>query len=161
MKNSNPHYVPAILKTAMLTLVASLFAFGVSGCATILWGTTQNVEIRSTPSGADVFVSGKHKGKTPLEVEVPREKDFLNIVLKKEGYADTQVKLEDNFNPWTVPALVVSCAWGYIGIVADVRSAATSHYESEISVPLLKEKVSSPRCFNNEEVVVQRAENYR
>lgn len=64
-----------------------------SGCATIMTGTFQRVEIDSMPSGADVFVNGNFTGITPCEVDLDQGSE-PHIVLKKENYECTRVELK-------------------------------------------------------------------
>jgi hypothetical protein len=48
-------------------------ALGLSGCATIIRGRHDQVKIESFPSGANVWIDGQHRGKTPLRVSLARE----------------------------------------------------------------------------------------
>lgn len=122
-----------------------LFSGLLSGCATIIFGSTQKITIDSEPSGADVFVSGKPMGKAPLEIEVPRNREFLDIVLipsrTSANYAKTRVDLEDTFGVTrcVCTSLVNICSVvGIFGLFADPRTDANFYYkESEITVPLL------------------------
>ncbi|MDE2303998.1 MAG: PEGA domain-containing protein [Gammaproteobacteria bacterium] len=61
-----------------------------SGCATIVKGTTQKVPVASDPSGADVIVDGNLSGQTPTTVELKRKNDHL-VTLEKTGYQSRSV----------------------------------------------------------------------
>jgi hypothetical protein len=44
------------------------------------------LEVRSTPKGADVYINGEHRGKTPTTVDnLPPDED-VSIELRKRGY---------------------------------------------------------------------------
>ena len=69
-----------------LIFVTSLLSMGMlSGCATIVKGTTQKVAISSDPEGADVTVDDKLYGQTPVDVSMKRKRDHL-VTVSKEGY---------------------------------------------------------------------------
>ena len=95
------------VSVALIIAAVSLF----SGCASIMSGTTQSIEIDSDPKGATVTVgeemvrNGKKTmaashiaGVTPLTVAISR-KDGM-IELTKEGYKTQQVDLKRGLNPW-------------------------------------------------------------
>ncbi|WP_047308727.1 translation initiation factor 2 [Rhodopseudomonas palustris] len=67
---------------------AALAALLLSGCASVTRGTTENISIASTPSGAKADVSGTEAPfscVTPCVVEVNRNAD-ITVSLSKEGY---------------------------------------------------------------------------
>ncbi|MFH2141425.1 MAG: SH3 domain-containing protein [Bacteroidota bacterium] len=74
-------------KIVIYLLIAVMF----SGCATIICGTRQYVNINSVPDDATVYIIRHDKedlaiGKTPLSTKIKR--NTPRIVLKKEGYID-------------------------------------------------------------------------
>jgi len=56
-----------------------------SGCATVLNGTSDNVQINSEPSDAKVYVNGYQVATTPAKVKLESNK-VHNVEVKKEGY---------------------------------------------------------------------------
>lgn len=56
----------------VLPLVLLLVVPVLSGCAALFRGPLQQVPVRSTPPGAEVFVDGERLGRTPLEVQLTR-----------------------------------------------------------------------------------------
>ena len=80
----------------------------VSGCASIVDGTTQNVKVDSNPAGAEIYVGAKTSkgivdqrkvGVTPMKtVALPRKDGVL--ILKKEGYSDAVVIPKREMNGW-------------------------------------------------------------
>jgi hypothetical protein len=74
-------------------MVAGLGLFwSVTGCATIINGTTQDIPITSSPEGASVQVD-EFRGTTPTTVELSRKRSHL-VQLSKPGYLSETVKLE-------------------------------------------------------------------
>lgn len=79
-------------------LSAKLFGFLfltvlVSGCATIIQGTTQRVPVSSVPSGAKVTVNESTAYTTPTVLELSR-KEHHTLQLSMEGYHPEVMKLE-------------------------------------------------------------------
>jgi hypothetical protein len=69
-----------------------------SGCATIIRGTSEKFTVDSIPQGADVQISTGQSGVTPFSVKVPRSQT-LQVSVSKPGYKTQQL---------TVPAEVSS-----------------------------------------------------
>lgn len=117
-----------------LIFVTSLLSMGMlSGCATIVKGTTQKVAISSDPEGADVTVDDKLYGQTPIDVSMKRKRDHL-VTISKEGY-----------KPKSIPEVksVGGAVWGNIiagGLIGwgiDATSGAQYNLSPEsISVEL-------------------------
>jgi|GEM_PF-4010025 len=65
----------------------SLLALVCAGCATPppASQSKQPVDIRSVPSGADVFVDGEHLGQTPIN-DAMLSKATHRVTLRKSGY---------------------------------------------------------------------------
>ena len=61
-----------------------------ANCATLyVNGTTQRIEVTSTPPGAEVFLDGEPVGTTPAEVVVSRRNRDRVIHIEKEGSGGT------------------------------------------------------------------------
>jgi hypothetical protein len=66
-----------------------------SGCASVTRGTTENISIASTPSGAEAIVSGLEVPTTcttPCAVVAKRNAD-ISITFQKDGYEPQIVQL--------------------------------------------------------------------
>lgn len=68
-----------------------------TGCATILDGSSQPVNIDSSPHGARIYVNGTEVGTTPLSMRMQRSKSTM-ILAKKNGYEDQQIALQTKIN---------------------------------------------------------------
>lgn len=104
------------------TLTALMFVLTLSGCATIIDGTTQLVTINSEPNRAKIFLNGVPVGVTPLTIPVKRAKNTM-MAAKKDGYESQQIPLQTKTNTWF---------WGNIlflyGSTTDYASDAMIEY---------------------------------
>ncbi len=74
--------------------VLSLFALLVasSSCALMMNDKNDQVSIKSSPSGADIFIDGKNYGQTPATLTL--EAKNSTVVLVKEGYGSAKLELQ-------------------------------------------------------------------
>ncbi len=89
-------------KTIIILLISLILGFFFGSCATMFNGTSQVINLNSSPQGAEVTVNGRSTNKiTPCHIEVPRKvkasrfnlKNEYNYVFHKDGYID--VKIQD------------------------------------------------------------------
>jgi hypothetical protein len=109
----------AILAAVMLSVPV------VGGCATILRGTHQTVEIKTEPSEAKVMVDGKWYT-TPVKLSLAR-KMVHPVLLEKEGYRS----IKFNIDPiWDGISLVgnIILPGGSVGIVYDAADGADKNF---------------------------------
>ena len=99
--------------------IVVIVAFYVSGCATIIHGTRQDINITSSPEGATAKVDGIELS-TPQTISLERKKDYI-VTFDKPGYKRTQVVIRKRFNGfetilgnvlWLVPGLLVDFVAG-------------------------------------------------
>jgi hypothetical protein len=102
--------VHVLAHASLLALILTL-----SGCATIVNGSSQSVGIRSDPPGARVYVDGVARGETPAEVDVKR-KDRHEVRLELEGHETYAVRLNRSVSPWFAGNLLYG---GLIGLGVD------------------------------------------
>ena len=91
-----------------------------SSCATIISGSRQNVEIASEPSAAKVYINEIEIGTTPIQQNLKRNQEY-NLMLKLDGYATYETKLEKKFNAWYIGNIAFG---GLIGIIIDPITGA-------------------------------------
>lgn len=96
----------------MLMVVAVVL---VSGCATVVNTTMQDVEISSTPANAKVYVDGQLVGQAPLSHKLLRKENHT-VRLELEGYNDHEMTLERSVSGWVWGNIVIG---GLIGLVVD------------------------------------------
>ena len=69
------------ITTAITLVISALF---LSGCATMIRGTEQQVSVNTSPVGADVQFSNGQSCKSPCTITTKRDQS-LQITLTKEG----------------------------------------------------------------------------
>lgn len=133
--------------------VICALASALSGCATIFGGTRQTVDFDSRPSGARLFINGDFAGITPVSVRIDQNQLPL-IVLKKDGYADTRVKIEPGLSALILTDLaltpLVFIGAPIWGVLIDLRAGAARGYsETDIVIPLLPNSETRERKIYN------------
>lgn len=99
-----------------------------TGCATMLKGTTDQITVISDPPGAQVTSNSSPVGVTPVSFTVPSKED-LNLQVSKPGYQSASMQNEANFRwgyeiwaflAYIIPG-IVDCAdgaaWGHDNLV--------------------------------------------
>lgn len=81
----------AIFSIFLLTLLTS--------CATILNTTSQDVEIKSNPANAKIFVDGKRFGTTPQIVNIDRGSNH-SIKLELDGHESYETQITRKISIW-------------------------------------------------------------
>lgn len=133
-------YVVA-LAAGCLAIVCGLFF---SNCASLLGGgTTQDIQISSSPSSAHVKVersvamgraSVVWEGQTPATVNLKRKHQYL-VTISMDGYQNAELALEQGTNGWVWGNIVCG---GLIGLIIDFTNGAAKKLEpGEISMELV------------------------
>ena len=113
-------------KLAVVILLCAML----SGCASIIHGPTQTVDIGSQPAGATVTIDGKDYGQTPKSIELRRKgrlKDELKpkqeykVKLTMAGYEPYEIKIKRELDGWFFGNLIFG---GLIGIIIDASNCA-------------------------------------
>ncbi len=120
-------------KVRNMMLVAA-GAFALSGCATVMNGPNQDLEVKSEPSGATAKLTNGYTCTTPCKVEVPRRND-MRVDIAKDGYKPTYVLLQSKMGAATFGNLI---AGGIIGGIVDASNGASKHLSpNPVSVTLV------------------------
>jgi hypothetical protein len=115
-----------------------------AGCATLMHGPTQQVNIQTIPPGAECRVSGLVIT-APGVVQLSREEDVQQIVCEMPGYQAAGAAVRRA----TSPALVGNIFFGIVpGLVVDFMTGAAG--ELEPGVVLLRLDRSPDRKTANE-----------
>jgi len=104
------------LRTA--TAACGLTALALSGCATIIHGTGQEVGISSNPTGAAVTIDDIDKGITPVVVKVKRKQDHI-VRIQLAGYQPFETTLTHSVSGWVWGNIAFG---GLIGLAVDAAS---------------------------------------
>ncbi len=81
-----------------MLLVLSV-GFVMSGCASVVSGTSQEITFESQPEGATVSLDGNVLGKTPMTTTVKRERKRI-VSFSKDGYQTQTMRLTTSLNGW-------------------------------------------------------------
>ena len=123
---------------SIVTLIACIFVM--SGCATLMQGTTQSIGISSTPTGAAVMVDGIERGRTPLVVDLKR-KDHHFVKIEMAGYMPFETTFTRSTSGWVWGNIVFG---GLIGLAVDAISGGLYKLTpTEINAALRKEGATS------------------
>jgi len=89
-----------------------------AGCATVLTGFNQNVDINSNPVKARVTVNDQYKGETPLTVRLRRNKN--NVVrIELDGYEPYEIVTKKGFNAVSLGNIMIG---GAVGMLVDLAT---------------------------------------
>jgi|KBSSwiStaDraftv2_1062776.scaffolds.fasta_scaffold01152_12 uncharacterized protein YceK len=90
----------------------------VSGCATIIHGTQQDVGISSTPTGATVTIDNIDKGATPVVAKLKRKENHT-VKIQLAGYQPFETTLTHSVSGWVWGNIAIG---GLIGLAVDAVS---------------------------------------
>ena len=118
------------------------------GCATIISGKNQEIQISSTPAQAQVKVErvsggglvSAWQGTTPATASLARKYEYL-LTVSLEGYHPVEMSLESGSNGWVWGNLLFG---GIIGLIIDFSNGAAKKINpGEIQIDLVTVASSS------------------
>jgi uncharacterized protein YceK len=126
-------------------LMGLLTTAALSGCASIMSGTSQGVAVDTDPPGATCSVarSGEQLAAvsaTPGQVTVSKGFRALDIDCNKDGHLPSKAELSTSFQPWTLGNVLLG---GVIGLVIDAATGAMVEYPKSTTVLLVPARFSS------------------
>jgi len=104
---------------------AMFCAFGaivLSGCATVMHGSNQELEVKTDPEGATVKMTNGFTCTSPCKTELSRRND-LRVDITKEGYRSTYVLVQSKLGGATFGNII---AGGIIGGIVDSSNGASN-----------------------------------
>lgn len=109
-----------------------------SGCATIINGTSQSMTVSTSPPNASCAVDrmGERIGavpQTPGSLRVDKSKNSLTVTCAKPGYQTTSVTRSPSFSLVTLGNAV---AGGVIGVGVDFATGANFKYPEKVQMGL-------------------------
>ena len=136
------------MQTGMKALALGAMALTVSGCATIVRGTTEDVQFNSNPSGAVVTTDLGPSCTTPCALKFDRDATFTAAVKldgqEREVFVDTEVA-----DGGAAAAAGNVLAGGVIGIGIDAASGATlNHVPNPVEVDFTQEPEATTTATN-------------
>lgn len=124
-------------RTTIAAVAALLCASGLSGCATIIDGTTQPVSVNTTPQDGAKCTLKNSEGTwyltSPGSTTVHKTKHDMTISCTKDGFAGGEVLAKSHFGGATAGNVILG---GVVGLGVDAASGANFYYDSPISVDL-------------------------
>lgn len=141
-----------MLKKAFI-LGLAVATLGLTGCATITSGTTQELHVQAIDAKSNALVSGAHCVISdadnnnfkllgnPATIEMKRARAPLTILCKKSGYIQAQAGVGSTFNAWTVGDVFF-----WPGLIVDgIDGAMTSYDKTHITVVMAKDNYKAPK----------------
>ena len=117
-------------RTALLFII--LISLVESGCATMLIGKSQFIQVMSDPPGATVQVD-KVTATTPAIISLKRKYDYV-ATIEKEGYERVYAKIESRFNGGALLNLLILF---FPGLIIDASTGAScSLVPKELNIKL-------------------------
>jgi hypothetical protein len=119
--------------------VAAIAAFGaaLSGCATIVDGSSQSVSVSTTPTQGAACTLTNSEGTwyltSPGSVQVHKTKNDLTVTCTKDGFQPGSQVAVSNFGGATFGNVILG---GGVGAIVDAASGANYYYNSPLIVPL-------------------------
>jgi hypothetical protein len=97
------------------------------GCASIIHGTTQDINISSAPDQAEIWIDGAKMGSTPTKITLKRKDNYL-VTIKKEGYKEATMKIEGTASAWIIGNIIFG---GIPGCVIDLLTGGAYDLKPE------------------------------
>ena len=117
------------MKIRIVALVAALAA-SVSGCASIVKGSSETIAISTLPTSGAVCTLSNPRGRwqvtTPGRVKVKRSSHDMDVACKALGYGDATGTISSDFQTWTLGNLLIG---GAVGLIVDWSTGAIHDYE--------------------------------
>jgi uncharacterized protein YceK len=112
--------ITASVFSRLITAAAAcgITVLSMSGCATIIHGTQQDVGISSTPTGATVTIDNTEKGVTPVVAKLKRKENHT-VKIQLAGYQPFETTLTHSVSGWVWGNVAIG---GLIGLAVDAIS---------------------------------------
>lgn len=129
------------VRTSLASLFLLLLIPYLSACATIVRGSSQDVEITSDPPNARVIVNGQDRGETPTTLTLDTSNDY-QITFERDGYSSETMNVTQDFTVgWPIFGNLFS--WGIIGMVVDIANGSAYKLKPEQVKTALEETSAS------------------
>lgn len=126
-----------------------------TGCATIVTGSSTDVSINSDPPNAEIEINGQDYGETPTTISLESDQSHM-VELSLEGYEDETIQLRKSTSGWLagnillggIPGLIIDAATGGMYVLSPeevgtdlekTSSASTSKLRIQVAMDLRKE----------------------
>ncbi len=89
-----------------ITAAILIIAISLSGCASMINGTTQNISVSATERDAKLYANGEYIA-TGNGIATLRKKEDYILTAKKDGCTDTSVPVSKSFDPTTLLGILI------------------------------------------------------
>jgi len=129
-----------MVKKIVQTLGVAIIGIILTGCASMINGTSQQIGIGSTPSGAKVTVGGQSFGTTPTIADLKRKDNHI-VKIEMDGYIPYETTLTRNVSGWVWGNVLFG---GLIGLAIDAIGGGLYDLSPEqIQAALSKEEITN------------------
>ena len=126
------------MKTHSVGAAMIVAGVALSGCASIIKGTSQTIAIATPPTaGATCMLSsgqGNWSVYSPGAVTVEKSKEDIQVHCTKVGFQDGVGVIPSNFEGWTAGNLIFG---GIVGVGVDAATGAINEYPHSFQIPML------------------------
>ena len=134
-----------MIRTIATALFAAAALGTLSGCATLVRGSSQTVTANTQPPGARCEFQHPHAPavvaeRTPQTVTLEKSKDDVTVVCRKDGYLDASAPLRSVFEGWTFGNILFG---GLVGVAVDAGSGAMHDYPQSVTLVLIPKEFAS------------------
>ena len=111
-----------------ILLIAILSSFLLSGCSTIMKGTSHSLTVNSSVQHAKVYVNEIYKGETPISLDLPTDEKTYTIKIEADGYIPYIEVLQRKASGWVWGNIFLG---GLIGLGVDMATGGLYVYEKD------------------------------
>ena len=122
-----------------LLVAAVAVSAPLTGCATLVKGSSQSVMVNTDPPGAVCTLTREGKeiaivNPTPGTITVDKSKNAVAVSCNRQGYLESAGTINSQFQAMTFGNILFG---GLIGVAIDAGSGAMSEYEPSITLTLV------------------------
>ncbi len=123
-----------------LTLLTAICAsLALTGCASLMHGTSQDIGISSSPTGASVTIDNQTKAQTPFVAKLSRKDNHI-IRIAADGYAPADLTLTRSTSGWVWGNVLFG---GLIGLAVDAMTGGLYNLNpAQLSSALAKQSAT-------------------
>ncbi len=138
------------IKMVVQTVGVIIIGIALVGCASIIHGTSQQIGIGSTPSGAKVTVSGQSFGITPTITDLNRKDNHI-VKIELVGYLPYETTLTKQVSGWVWGNILFG---GLIGLAVDAISGGLYNLSPEQIQATLNKEANANLQFRDDALYV-------
>jgi uncharacterized protein YceK len=129
-----------------IVITVSAIALMLSGCATIIKGSSQEITVNTNPTAASCALNreGTKIGEvnpTPGMAKVDKTKNDITVICDKDGYQQATYMAHSDIEGATFGNIALG---GLIGWGVDSATGSDNHYQSPINITLVPRTAQTP-----------------